>query len=214
MEIQGNLYQNLIFAAQEYLDRTGHLPQDLSEFARDIGMAEDEIRTLFSSVEELHEGLIYHAVTLLNDALRQGAIAANAADPIAQLHAIADSYLAWAEGNPPLFRLLVTGLNGPIKPDSALHRYTSSMRDLYHRKLLEAKRLGILDESTDIEVATMMLHCIVKGGNMIFLTRSTDPWFDGETRSTVDLAKSIFSQFMDNMVRANAPRGRKLPENV
>lgn len=214
MESRGNIYQNLIFAAQDYLDRTGALPDDLSEFARITKIPEAEIRALFSSTEELHEGLIYHAVTLLNDALREGAVASATSNPFVQLHAIANSYLGWAEENPALFRLLVTGLNGPIKPDSTLHRYTRSMRDLYHRKLVEARRLGLLAEDTDIEVVTMMLHCIVKGGNMIFLTRATDPWFADDPRSTVDLAKSIFSQFMDNMIRANAPRDRQVKENA
>lgn len=190
------------------------MPTDRAEFAQFAGTSEAEIGNLFGSTEELREGVMYHAVTLLNDALRAGAVGSSTSDPITQLHAIADSYLAWAENNPGLFRLLVTGLNGPIEPDSALHRYTSSMRDLYHRKLVEAKRLGILSEHTDIEVATMMLHCIVKGGNMMFLTRATDPWFAGDSRSTVDLAKSIFSQFMDNMVRANAPQDHPVTETV
>ena len=214
MEGQGNIYQNLIFAAQDYLGKADRLPADLSDFAKVANMAEDDIRNLFSSVDELHEGLIYHAVTLLNDALRQGAIAANTVDPIEQLYAIADSYLAWAEQNPVLFRLLVTGLNGPINPDSTLHRYTSSMRDLYRRKLVEAQRIGILSEDTDIEVATMALHCIVKGGNMMFLTRSTDPWFDGDSRSTVELSKRIFAQFIDNMLRANAPRDKNVMQDA
>lgn len=214
MESRGNVYQNLIFAAQEYLDRTGELPTDRAELAQITGATEDEIGNLFSSAEELREGVIYHAVTLLNDALRQGAIASCTSDPIAQLYAIGYSYLGWAESNPGLFRLLVTGLNGPIQPDSTLHRYTRSMRDLYHRKLVEARRLGILAQDTDIEVAMMMLHCIVKGGNMMLLTRATDPWFADDTRSTVELAKSIFSQFMDNMVRGNAPRDSNVPESV
>lgn len=210
MNSRGNIYQNLIFAAQAHLDRTGALPADLAEFSRLTRTPEDEIRDLFGSVDELLEGLIYHAVTLLNDALREGAISCSSSDPFVQLHAIADSYLGWAEANPALFRLLVTGLNGPIQPGSTLHRYTSSMRDLYHRKLIEARRLGLLAEDTDIEVAMMMLHCIVKGGNMMFLTRATDPWFADDSRSTVELAKSIFSQFMDNMLRANAPRDSKV----
>lgn len=201
----GNIYQSLIFAAQEHLEESGRLPSDLAELAPRTAASEEEIRSMFSSIEELHEGLIYHAVTLLNDALREGVIQANTADPIEQMHSIAHSYLAWAEANPTLFRLLVDRLCGPIKPGSALHRYTSSMRDLYHRKLSEAQRLGILSPDTDIDISTMMLHCLVKGGNMMFLTRSTDPWFDGDSRSTRELAERIFAEFMGNLIRANAP---------
>ncbi|MEG4645301.1 TetR/AcrR family transcriptional regulator [Paracoccus sp. P2] len=205
MEGRGNIYQSLIFAAQEHLEESGRLPSDLAELAPRTAASEEEIRSMFSSIEELHEGLIYHAVTLLNDALREGVIQANTADPIEQMHSIAHSYLAWAEANPTLFRLLVDRLCGPIKPGSALHRYTSSMRDLYHRKLSEAQRLGILSPDTDIDISTMMLHCLVKGGNMMFLTRSTDPWFDGDSRSTRELAERIFAEFMGNLIRANAP---------
>ncbi|KRW97608.1 hypothetical protein [Paracoccus sp. MKU1] len=209
MEGRGNIYQSLIFAAQEYLEETGHLPSDPGELARYTEASEDDILSMFGSTDKLHEGLIYHAVTLLNDALRQGVIDAHTSDPIEQMHSIGHSYLNWAEKNPTLFRLLVNGLNGPIKPDSALHRYTSSMRDLYHRKLTEAQRLGILAEDTDIELSIMMLHCLVKGGNMMFLTRSTDPWFDGDTRSTRELAERIFAEFMGNLVRANAPAAKE-----
>ena len=131
MKSRGNIYQNLIFAAQDYLDSNGELPANCAELAQFAGATEEEFSTLFNSSEDLREGVIYHAVTLLNDAVRAGVVAANTSDPIVQLHAIADSYLGWAESNPGLFRLLVTGLNGPIEPDSALHRYTSSMRDLY-----------------------------------------------------------------------------------
>lgn len=214
MESRGNIYQNLISAAQEHVAATGQLPADLAEFAKISGIAEPEIRGLFSSPEELHEGLIYQALTLLNDALRIGAVSSCTNDPIVQLLAIADSYLGWAERNPALFRILVTSLNGPIKSGSTLYRFTRSMRDLYHRKLVEAQRIGILSEDTDIEVMTMMLHCIVKGGNMIFLTRATDPWFDGDSRSTVELSKRIFAQFIENMLRANAPRDKNVMQDA
>ncbi|ABL72092.1 hypothetical protein OC539_00660 [Paracoccus denitrificans] len=209
MEGRGNIYQSVIFAAQKHLEETGRLPSDPGELARYVEANEDEISSMFSSTEELHEGLVYHAVTLLNDALRQGVIAANTSDPIEQMHSIAHSYLDWAESNPTLFRFLVDGLNGPIRPGGTLHRYASSMRDLYHRKLTEAQRLGILSEDTDIDISTMMLHCLVKGGNMMFLTRSTDPWFDGDTRSTRELAERIFAKFMDNLVRANTPTAKE-----
>jgi hypothetical protein len=209
MEGRGNLYQTLIFAAKDWLDEAGTIPADLGEFARTLGMAEDEVRSLFASPEDLLEGVIYHAVTLLNDALREGAVSSITDDPIVQLRAIANSYLCWAERNPALFRLLVAGLNEPLQQDSTLHRFTLSMRDLYHRKLSEAKRLGILAEDTDIDLATVMLHCVAKGGNMILLTRETDPWFAGNPRSSVELANGIFQKFMDDMVSANAPRSSK-----
>lgn len=205
MEGRGTIYQGLIFAAQEYLEDKGHLPQDPAELAALAQVDAGEIRGMFGSAEDLREGLVYHAVTLLNDALRQGVIDAGTDDPIAQMHSIAHSYLGWAEANPTLFRLLVNGLCGPINPDGTLHRFTRSMRDLYHRKLSEAQRLGILSADTDIELSTMMLHCLVKGGNMMFLTRNTDPWFDGDPRPTRELAEQIFAEFMANLVRANAP---------
>lgn len=53
----------------------------------------------------------------------------------------------------------------------------------------------------------MMLHCLVKGGNMMFLTRDTDPWYQGETRSTRDLAESIFQEFLDSISAKPAAAG-------
>lgn len=205
MQGGGNLYQTVIFAVQKFLDETGRLPSDLAELALTAGIDEAEIRVMFTSTGALHEGLIYHAVTLMNDALREGVIATATNDPIAQLHSIAHSYVIWAHENPALFRLLVTALNGPIQPDSTLHRHTSSMRNLYRRKLTEAQTLGILSRDTDIDITTMMLHCLVRGGNMMFLTRATDPWFADDPRSTAELVEKIFVEFMRNLVRANRP---------
>ena len=199
MQGGGNLYQSVIFAVQKFLDDNGHLPADLAELASAAGIDEAGMRVMFSSTEALHEGMIYHAVTLLNDALRAGVIAAATDDPIAQLHSIAHSYVTWAGDNPALFRLFVSAMNGTIQPDSTLHRHTSSMRDLYHRKLTEAQRLGILSADTDIDISMMMLHCLVKGGNMMFLTRKTDPWFSDDPRSTAEIAERIFVEFLDGL---------------
>lgn len=208
MEGRGNVYQNLIFAAQKALEETGELPVTPDALAQSSGISEKDIRSTFETAEDLHEGLLYQAVVLLNDAVRQSVINANTPDPLQQLRAIGDGYLTWAEQNPALFRLVVNGLNGEIKPDSTLHRFTVSIRDLYHRKFSEMQRLGQLAPDTDIEIMTMMLHCLTKGGNMMFLTRDTDPWFEGDSRSTVVLAEKIFDEFLRNIVTANQP----LPE--
>ena len=205
MESRGNLYQNVIFAAQKALDETGELPRTPAQLAQLSGIDEADIRNIFGSAAQLHEALLYHAVTLLNDAVRQSVISANTSDPVKQLRAIGHGYLSWAESNPALFRLVVGGLNGEIRPDSTLYRFTVSMRDLYRRKLTEMKRLGILAPDTDIDISTMMLHCLVKGGNMMFLTRNTDPWFEDDRRSTLVLAESIFAEFLRNLVQANNP---------
>ncbi|MFC3528341.1 hypothetical protein ACFOMH_09140 [Paracoccus mangrovi] len=205
MESRGNVYQNLIFAAQKALDETGELPSIPAQLSQLSGIDETDIGNIFRSDRQLHEALLYHAVTLLNDAVRQSVINANSSDPLKQLRAIGHGYLCWAENNPTLFRLVVDGLNGEITPESTLYRFTVSMRDLYRRKLTEMQRLGILSADTDIEISTMMLHCLVKGGNMMFLTRNTDPWFEHDDRSTIALAENIFTEFLRNLVRANRP---------
>ena len=205
MESRGNVYQNLIFAAQKALDETGELPSIPAQLSQLSGIDETDIGNIFRSDRQLHEALLYHAVTLLNDAVRQSVINANSSDPLKQLRAIGHGYLCWAENNPTLFRLVVDGLNGEITPESTLYRFTVSMRDLYRRKLTEMQRLGILSADTDIEISTMMLHCLVKGGNMMFLTRNTDPWFEHDDPSTIALAENIFTEFLRNLVRANRP---------
>lgn len=205
MESRGNVYQNLIFAAQKALDETGELPSIPAQLSQLSGIDETDIGNIFRSDRQLHEALLYHAVTLLNDAVRQSVINANSSDPLKQLRAIGHGYLCWAENNPTLFRLVVDGLNGEITPESTLYRFTVSMRDLYRRKLTEMQRLGILSADTDIEISTMMLHCLVKGGNMMFLTRNTDPWFEHDDHSTIALAENIFTEFLRNLVRANRP---------
>ncbi|SFA43719.1 DNA-binding transcriptional regulator, AcrR family [Paracoccus halophilus] len=205
MEGRGNVYQNLIFAAQKVLEETGKLPATPQALAEASGVGEEDVENIFGSTDELLEGLLYHSVTLLNDAVRQGVIDADTADPLEQMRAIGHAYLTWADRNPSLFRLVVTGLNGEVKPDSTLYRFTTSMRDLYHRKLAEMQRLGKLSATADIEICVMMLHCLVKGGNMMFLTRDTDPWFADDSRPTPVLAELIFSEFLKNLAGARNP---------
>lgn len=107
MESRGNVYQNLIFAAQKALDETGELPSIPAQLSQLSGIDETDIGNIFRSDRQLHEALLYHAVTLLNDAVRQSVINANSSDPLKQLRAIGHGYLCWAENNPTLFRLVV-----------------------------------------------------------------------------------------------------------
>ncbi len=204
MPHRGNLYQSVIFTAQQVLDDTGELPKTSAALAKLCGLDDAQIGAIFNSTADVYEALLYHATTLLNDALRQGVIDAATADPIRQMLSIGRSYVLWADHNPALFRLIANGLNGEIKTDGTLHRFTISMRDLYRRKLTEMQRLGMLPPETDIELAMLTLHCLVKGGNMMFLTRANDPWFDGDPRPTAEIAEQIFVEFMSNLT------GRKL----
>ncbi len=199
MPHRGNVYQSVIFAAQQTLDATGELPNTPAALAALSGLDETQISSIFRTTADIYEGLLYHATTLLNDALRQGVIDAATDDPVKQMLSIGRTYLSWADHNPVLFRLIANGLNGEIRPDSTLHRFTISMRDLYRRKLTEMQRLGILSPETDIELAMLTLHCLVKGGNMMFLTRTTDPWFADDSRSTADIAERIFVEFLDSL---------------
>ena len=201
MPHRGNVYQSVIFAAQQSLDATGELPTTPSALAAQSGLDETQISSIFRTTADIYEGLLYHATTLLNDALRQGVIDAATDDPVRQMLSIGRSYLAWAEHNPALFRLIANGLNKEIPPDSTLHRFTISMRDLYRRKLTEMQRLGILSPETDIELTMLTLHCLVKGGNMMFLTRGTDPWFADDPRSTAEIAERIFVEFLDSLTK-------------
>ncbi len=199
MPHRGNAYQSIIFAAQQALDKTGELPRTNAALAALSGLDEGQVSNIFRTKADIYEGLLYQATTLLNDALRQGVIEAATDDPVQQMLSIGRSYLTWAEKNPALFRLLANGLNGEIQPDSTLHRFTISMRDLYRRKLTEMQNLGILTPGTDVELAMLTLHCLVKGGNMMFLTRSTDPWFNDDPRPTAEIAERIFVEFLDRL---------------
>ncbi|RCW88823.1 hypothetical protein [Paracoccus lutimaris] len=199
MPHRGNAYQSIIFAAQQALDETGELPRTNAALAALSGLDEAQVSNIFRTKADIYEGLLYQATTLLNDALRQGVIDSATDDPVKQMLSIGRSYLSWADHNPVLFRLIANGLNGEIRPDSTLHRFTISMRDLYRRKLTEMQRLGILSPDTDIELAMLTLHCLVKGGNMMFLTRATDPWFSDDSRPTAEIAERIFIEFLDSL---------------
>lgn len=165
-----------------------------------------DVRQSFHSLDELRDGMIYDGVILLNDALRQGIIESDPHSPDAQLRSLARSYGDWAQENPALFRLLIEGLAGDLPHDSTLYRFTLSIRDLFERKLNEMKTLGLLSPETDIARVMLLLHCMIRGANLIFIGRSTDPWVQHDTRSTGNLAESVFDEFMNGVLAAHKPR--------
>lgn len=209
MADQGNLYQKLISAAKTALDQGHKMPATLSDLAVLAEVDEADVRSSFKSIDELHDGLIYQSVVLLNDALRRGLIGAGSQSPDAQLRSLARSYGEWAQNNPSLFALMVQGLNDPFQDDSALFRFTMSMRDLFSRKLQEMCDLGMLKKDTNIDGIILMLHCLVKGANVMFVARASDPWLRGETREITNMAGDIFDDFMDCVLAGHAPQSKE-----
>lgn len=208
MADQGNLYQKLIMAAQDRLDRAQPLPDTLEDLARQADLDPAEAIRCFANMEELREGLLYHSVVLLNDALRRGMVGAASRRPDRQLRSLAHSYSEWASANPTLFRLLNEGLNAPMTEDSALYRFTMSMRDLFERKFQEMCDLQILDPKTDLRRLILMLHCLVRGGNSVIVEQATDPWLGERERLSPTIAAEIFDDFLDCVIATHAPRAR------
>lgn len=200
MSEPGNQYQNLIRTAKACLVEHGALPDSLDSLAGMAGIDVQDVQASFTSVEALREGLIYDSVILLNDALRQGIIDSDPKSPDAQLRSLARSYGDWAQHNPAQFALLTEGLTGKIQPDSALCRFTLSIRDLFQRKLQEMIDVGILAEGTNIDSIVLLLHCIIRGGNTIFVGRANDLWVGDDTRSNAELAQDVFNQVMDGII--------------
>lgn len=208
MPDQGNIYQKLIFAAKGLLDRGEDFPSDMRDVAALACVDADAAQLCFPTMEDLHEGLLYHAVVLLNDAMRKGMVNAVSKRPDMQLRSLARSYSDWASDNPALFRLLIQGLNGAVPDDSALYRFTMSMRDLFLRKFQEMCDLGMLDPKTDLPRLILVLHCLVRGGNMVLMDGNTDPWLRQDARASGLMVADIFNDFMDCIMAAHAPRAR------
>lgn len=206
MSDPGNRYQNLIRTAKACLAERGALPDSLDSLAQMAGVDIQHVRANFKTVEALREGLIYDSVILLNDALRQGIIDSDPKSPDAQLRSLARSYGEWAHHNPAQFALLAEGLAGDIPPDSALYRFTLSIRDLFKRKLNEMIDVGILAEGTDIDRIVLLLHCVIRGANSIIVRRASDLWIPDDRRSNGSLAQDVFEQFIDGVI---ALHGRK-----
>lgn len=202
----GNRYQHLIRTAKACLVERGALPDSLDSLADLAGLDIQGVSASFKSVEELREGLIYDSVVLLNDALRQGIIDSDPKSPDAQLRSLARSYGDWAEQNPAQFAMLAEGLAAEIEPDTALYRFTLSIRDLFKRKLQEMIDLGILAEGTDIDRIVLLLHCVIRGGNSVFIGRATDLWMKGDTRSHGSVARDVFDQVMDGVIALHGKR--------
>lgn len=210
MPSRGNIYQKLILAAQHKLGVQGTLPDSLAELAEMAEIDEAEVLNIFNSIDDLREGLIYQGVVLLNDELRHGVLDSGIEKPDAQLRSLGHSYTEWAIGNPALFGLIVEGLNRPMAPDSTLHRYTTSMRDLFHRKLVEMRDLGLLRPDSDIDAILILLHCLIKGANTVFVSRASDPWIKDDPRPTQRIATDMFNHFLDMVMAANAPPANKV----
>ncbi len=206
MADRSSLYQKLIKAAKNVLEEQGKLPASLSDLAVLAGVDSDEVRQNFHSMHDLHDGLIYDGVILLNDALRQGIIESDPKSPEAQLRSLARSYGDWAQKNPALFRLLIDGLVGDLPVESALYRFTISIRELFERKLNEMKNLGVFGPETDISRIMLTLHCLIRGANLVFIGRGTDPWVQHDTRSTGNLAEDVFDEFMNGLIAAHGAK--------
>ena len=73
------------------------------------------------------------------------------------------------------------------------------MRDLYRRKLTEMQNLGILTPGTDVELAMLTLHCLVKGGNMMFPDPLDRPVVQRRPPPTAEIAERIFVEFLDRL---------------
>lgn len=199
------MYQNLIKAAKDALAEDGKMPESLEALAELAKVDIDEVHASFQSLSDLHEGLIYDGVILLNDALRQGIIESDPRSPDAQLRSLARSYGDWAQANPALFRLLIDGLADDVPHDSTLYRFTISIRDLFRRKLNEMKTLGVLAPQADIERIMLVLHCLIRGANLIFTGRASDPWLQADTRSNGDIAAAVFDEFMNGVLAVHGP---------
>lgn len=206
MQNQGNLYQTLIKAAKSLIVDKRKLPDSLDEFAVLVRVDQAEVKETFPTIADLREALIYDGVTLLNDALRQGLIDSDPRSPDAQLRSLARSYGNWAQENPALFSLVIQGLAGEMAPDSTLYRFTTSIRELFERKLNEMKSLGVLRQDTDITRIMLALHCLLRGANLIFIGRHTDPWLQGDTRPSGNIAEAVFDEFMNGVLAAHGPR--------
>lgn len=211
MASHGNLYQTLVMAAKDHLDRTGSTPDSVGQVAALAQIDQADAEQIFATPQAIHDGLIYHGVTLLNDALREGVLESDSQNPVAQLRSLAEGYGEWAERNPALFRLLVEGLNQPMAEDGTLLRYTLSMRELFLRKLAEMRELGILAKDTNLNDIVLVLHALVKGANTLFTTRSFDPWLQNDSRSGRLLTRMIFDEFINGILRAHAPENDELP---
>lgn len=209
MSDPGNLYQNLIRTVKTSVEKRHALPDSLEQVAALAGVSVDEVRGSFSSVAELREGLIYDSVTLLNDALRQGIIESDPKSPDAQLRSLARSYGDWAHKHPALFALLVDGLMGDLDSESTLYRFTISMRELFERKLQEMIDIGMLDEKTDLGRVILFLHCLIRGANVVFVGRGTDPWTKDDQRPSGNLAEDVFDQFLDGLIAMHGKPGHR-----
>lgn len=202
----GNLYQRLVLLALAKLEADGTLPSSIAELAQSADITTEVARSIFATPEALREGLIYHGVILLNDELRRGVVASGSDSPDDQLRCLARSYSEWAGRNSALFRLFVEGLSQPMSENSTLYRFSMSMRDLFERKLNEMREIGLMRADTDLAPIMLVIHCVMKGANAIFMTREHDPWIKDDPRSTPRMATEMFDYFIDCMIVVNAPR--------
>lgn len=205
MSDHANLYQKLIEAARDTLDATGQLPDSLEVLAARTGADPASVRACFASVAALREGVIWHATTLLNDAVRRGVIESGGQSPDAQLRALVYSYADWADRNPALFRLIAHGLTGPLETDSTLYRFGLSMRELFERKLKQMRDLGMIRDDCAMESLLLLVHCTVAGANMLFATRDSDPWLRDDPRPSPLLAADIFDTLLRTLAVPQAP---------
>ena len=201
MNGSGNRYQELIAIALRSLDNTGQLPHSLQELAALAEVPQSEIEEVFPSILLLRGGLINHGLALLAEDIRQGVVAADPANPCAQIKALARAYFTWGSMHRALFRVMASALFDPeiaASSDFDLHR--NSIRNLMEKKLHESQSLGQIPADRDLGVVMANLHAVVLGISSMLTQGRLDPWYKGPVTDTEELALMMIEAFIDQTI--------------
>lgn len=201
MNGSGNKYQELIALSLRALDNSGQLPQSLQELADLAETPLAEVTEVFPSIQLLRGGLINHGLALLAEDIRQGVVAADPANPCAQIKALARAYFTWGSVHRGLFRIMASALFDPdiaASSDFDLHR--NSIRNLVEKKIHESHSLGQIPADRDLGVIMANLHSVVLGISTMLTQGRLDPWYNGPITETEVLALKMIEAFIEQAI--------------
>lgn len=201
MNGSGNKYQELIAIALRSLETTGRFPQSLQELAISTQIPLADIEEIFPSIGLLRGGAINHGLALLAEDIRQAVVAADPANPCAQIKALARAYFTWGATHRGIFRVMASALFDPdiaASSDFDLHR--NSIRNLVQKKMTESQSLGQIPADRDLGVVMANLHSVVLGISAMLTQGRIDPWYSGTITDTEELALKMIDAFIDQSI--------------
>lgn len=172
------LYAGAVDAATTIIAQSGRVP-DLAELATILSVTETTLAQIFTEDDSLTNAIAENAMLLLYDRFVRSVVKADANDPIAQFHALADAYIEWAYDHPREFRIIGSMPGADFQNNDLLMRHEKSIHALMLRLLTSAQNNGRLAKDENLPMLIAIAHTYAYGVASKMLLGDLTRWAPG-----------------------------------